>query len=307
MWYKNIRLYQLTQDISLSEEELQQKLSEFAFTPCHNQQPESMGWTSALLDEELLYHKQGDTVALKLQVQQRLLPNSVVKEALDQKIKQKQQDEGRRIFSKEKRTIKDEIIEQLLPKAFTRSHYIKGYWDLGNNRLVLDVNSSSKAEKFIKFLRETLGSLPVIAFESKSAPSATMTHWLQNGINSHQLFLANECELRSPDEDAAIVRLRNQELDAEEVMAHIEAGKQAVKVRVNWKNAIETTLTEEAVFTRLKFAPTVKELDREYSREQEIEKLADEFSVMIIEINAFIDCMIEELGGQQLSTHMIQE
>ncbi len=298
MWYKNIRLYQLTKELQISEEELQQKLTQFAFSPCHSQQPESMGWTSALLDEELLYHKQGQTIALKLQIQQRLLPSPVIREALEQKVKEKQLDEGRRIFSREKRQLKDEIIIDLLPRAFTRSQYIQGYWDLKTNRLVIDASSPSKSEKFLNVLRETLGSLPLIPFEAEVSPAATMTNWISHGLNNNNLLLADECELRSPDEDAAIVRLRRQELDADEVQAHLDAGKQAVKVRLNWKNAIEATLTEEGTFTRLKFGPSIKELDTEYSRDEEMARISHEFAVMQTELNAFIEDMIEALGGQ---------
>ncbi|PIP78292.1 MAG: hypothetical protein COW84_12110 [Gammaproteobacteria bacterium CG22_combo_CG10-13_8_21_14_all_40_8] len=307
MWYKNVRVYQLTKDIALVEELLQQKLAEFTFTPCHSQQPESLGWTSPILDEELLYHKQGQTIGLKLKIQQRILPSPVIREALEEKIKQKQADEGRRVFSREKRQLKDEIIEQLLPRSFTRSQYIKGFWDLKNNRLVIDVSSASKAEKFIKVLRETLGSLPLIPFEAKASPTATMTHWLQNGLDDHDLFLANECELRSTDEEAAIVRIKNQELSANEVMAHLEAGKQAVKVRVNWKDAVEATITEEGGFSRIKFSPAIKELDTEYSKEEEMARLSHEFSVMVIELNAFIEHMIEALGGQQINAHLAKD
>ena len=164
MWYKNVRVYQLTKDIALVEELLQQKLAEFTFTPCHSQQPESLGWTSPILDEELLYHKQGQTIGLKLKIQQRILPSPVIREALEEKIKQKQADEGRRIFSREKRQLKDEIIEQLLPRSFTRSQYIKGFWDLKNNRLVIDVSSASKAEKFIKISSSVLKFLIILSY-----------------------------------------------------------------------------------------------------------------------------------------------
>ena len=246
---------------------------------------------------QLLYLKEQSNIALKLRIQERVLPAAVIRETLEQRVHDRELAEARQIFLREKRQLKDEIIAELLPKAFTRSYYIQGYWEVKNNRLIIDASSSAKAEKFLKVLRDSLGSLPVVPFEAKVSPTMIMSQWLVEGIQQKTLQLADECELRSTDEDAAIVRVRNQDLEADEVKSHLDAGKQAVKLRLNWREAIEATLDEAGNLSRLRFSDDVKDLDSSYSKEEELQRLAHEFSIMTTELNAFVDELIIALGG----------
>ncbi len=306
MWYKNLRIYQITETLDFSDSEIQDLLIKSVFKPCSKHQNESIGWMPPLANtsinddenlEQLLYLKDGHNIAFKVRIQERVLPAAVVKEALEIRIHQRELAEARTIFLREKRQLKDEIIAEFTPKAFTRSSYIQGYWNSNSNRLLIDANSASRAEKFLRLLRQAFGSLPVVPFEAKISPAHTMTEWLLNGTQSATLQLSDECELRSSDEEGSIVRLRNQQLSADEVRAHLDAGKQAVKLRINWRDGIEATLSEEGTFNRLRFGDDIKTLDASYSKEEEIQRMAHEFSVMVTEINAFTDELIDALGG----------
>ncbi len=306
MWYKNLRIYQVTRTIELNDTDLQQALLAFAFQPCSKHQPLSSGWISPLVDTlqfdedaipELLFEKQGNNIAFKLRIQEKVLPSMVINEVVEERAHTRELAEGRKIFLREKRQLKDEVIAELLPKAFHRSSQIKGFWDLTQNLLIIDASSASKAERFLHVLRESLGSLPVIPFDCKISPTFTMTSWLKQGLHEKNLLLADECELRATNEEAAIVRLRRQELDAEEVQAHLHAGKQVVKLRLNWRSAIEATLTEEGTLQRIKFSAALKELDNNYSNEEILQRHTHELSVMVTEINAFIADIISALGG----------
>ncbi len=309
MWYKNLRIYQITRDLNLSESELQDLLEKSSFRPCPKHLSETAGWVAPLTENniededtaQLLYLKDGFNIALKLRIQERVLPAAVVKEALEQRVYEREVAEGRTVFLREKRQLKDEIIAEFTPKAFTRSHYIQGYWDTAINRLMIDANSASRAEKFLRCLRESLGSLPVVPFEAKTSPAFTMTQWLLNGTKSTTIQLSDECELRSTGEEAAIVRLRNQELSADEVRAHLDAGKQAVKIRLSWRDGIEATLAEEGSLSRLRFSDDIKALDASYSKEEALQRMAHEFSVMVIQLNSFSDDLIKALGGVEKS------
>ncbi len=306
MWYKNLRIYQITRDIEVNDTELQAALLSRAFAPCNKHQAESAGWISPLVDNltfdeeaipELLFEKQGTNIGFKLRIQEKVLPASVVREVVEERAHSREIAEGRKIFLREKRQLKDEIIAEMLPRAFHRSSHIKGFWDLQRNMLLIDASSASKAEKFLRILRESLGSLPVIPLECKVSPAATMTSWIQTGLDNNQLFVADECELRATDEEAALVRLKRQDLSAEEVQAHLNAGKQVIKLRLNWRNAIEATLTEEGTLQRLKFSDSIKELDGSYTKEEALQRHAHEFAVMVTEITAYIDTIISALGG----------
>jgi recombination associated protein RdgC len=305
MWYKNLRIYQITKTLDFSESEVQELLAKSSFKTCAKHQQQSIGWVPPLAttisddesEQQLLYLKDNHNIAFKLRIQEKVLPSAVVKEALELRVHERELAEARTIFLREKRQLKDEIVADLTPKAFTRSNHIQAYWNTKTNRLFIDANSASRAEIFLKLLREAFGSLPVIPFEAKQSPTHTMTQWLLEGTATTNIELSDECELRSIDEDASIVRIRHQELSADEVRAHLDAGKQAVKLRITWKDGIEATLSESATFNRLRFSDDIKTLDSSYSKEEQSQRLSHEFSVMVTEINAFSDDLIEALGG----------
>ncbi len=306
MWYKNLRIYQITADLKIDENQLQKALLSSVFTPCGQHQAETAGWISPLVDTpsfdaeaipELLYEKQGEYIGFKLRIQQKVLPASVIREAVEERAHAREVAEGRTIFLREKRQLKDEIVAELLPQAFHRSDHIKAFWDLKLNRLIIDASSATKAEKFLYFLRLSLGSLPVVPLDFKVSPAATMTTWVRQGFANDQLSIGDECELRATDQEAALVRLKRQDLAAEEVQAHLNAGKQVIKLRLHWRDAIEATLTEEGTLQRLKFSDSLKKLESSYTKEETLQRHAHEFAVMLTELSACIETINSALGG----------
>ena len=128
MWFKNARLYCLNAAIDASPEELEQKLAEQIFHPCSSHDKSRYGWVSPLGKEgEMLTHVQGDYIMLCAQKQERILPTSVVNEATDEKVAELEERQGRKIYRKEKRQIKDDVFVSLLPRAFTRNQQTYAY------------------------------------------------------------------------------------------------------------------------------------------------------------------------------------
>ena len=137
MWFKNLRLYCLTQEFNLPVEELEVQLIENAFIPCTSYEKSCIGWVSPLgntafpsEDEDnkpMLTHVVGDYIMLCAQKQDRLLPATVVREATDEKVGEIEHRQARKIYRKERREIHDDVFSSLLPRAFTRSARIHAY------------------------------------------------------------------------------------------------------------------------------------------------------------------------------------
>ena len=49
MWFKNLRLYQVTENLNTDQEQLEQALAAFKFTPCTSQEAIKMGFTLSLI------------------------------------------------------------------------------------------------------------------------------------------------------------------------------------------------------------------------------------------------------------------
>ena len=114
MWFKNIRAYRLTSPFDLSAEQLGDKLAQRAFEPCAKSQALSLGWVPALGDESTeLAHSAGGRLLIKLKREEKLLPSTVVREQLEEKVAVIEQEQGRKVYRKERNTLKDEIIQDL--------------------------------------------------------------------------------------------------------------------------------------------------------------------------------------------------
>ena len=87
MWFKNVRAYRLTKPFDLSPEMLGQKLVGRSFVPCAKSQAQSLGWVPPLGEEsEELVHAAAGRILLKLKREEKLLPSTVVREQLDEKV-----------------------------------------------------------------------------------------------------------------------------------------------------------------------------------------------------------------------------
>jgi hypothetical protein len=136
-----------------------------------------------------------------------LLPASVIREVVNDNVEEIEEEEGR----KERQSIRDEVIQDLLPKAFTRSRDTYAYLDTngdanGGGWLLVDSAARSRAEDLSVLLRECLGTLPIGIPKTQRNPAEAMTEWLRTGAAPAGFAITDECELREPAEGGGVVR-----------------------------------------------------------------------------------------------------
>ena len=202
MWFKNLRAYRLTSPFDLSAEQLAAQLAPRAFTPCAKSQALSMGWVPPLGDyTEALVHGAGGRLLLKLKREEKILPSSVVREMLDEKVAVIEDEQARKVYRKERLTLKDEIIQDCLPRAFSRSGAVYASIDTRSNWIFVDAASAARAEELLNLLRECIGSFPVVLPQVNNAPTASMTSWLVHQTLPDDFALGEECDLRNSYRD----------------------------------------------------------------------------------------------------------
>ena len=116
MLFKNLVPYLLTSNslpyLSYTEEQWKEKLSEFEFSPCQPTDVKKIGW----LSDKMIFVN--EAILLTIKKEEKLLPNEVIKQELEDKIEEKELAEGRKLKKTEKQTLKDDVIATLLPRAF---------------------------------------------------------------------------------------------------------------------------------------------------------------------------------------------
>ena len=302
MWFKNLRVYRFTKPFDFTPEKLTELLAAKAFQPCGRQDVSKYGWVPPLStannDADFDFvHVCNGSIMLCAQKEEKVIPASVIKEAVQEKADFIAQKEGRKVFRKERDKIKDDVMLELLPRAFTKSHRIYGYIDVKEELLLIDAASSNKAEQFMSHLRDTLGSLPVIPPASKQVPTDVMTHWLSEQSAHPPFQLEKECELSNPADSANVIRCKAQDLDADEVKTILESGKHCSKLAVNWNDSLHCVIESDLSLKRLKFEDRLIEQANETDAEDRAQQFDQDFAVMSLELAQFCKDLFAAFGG----------
>ena len=299
MWFKNLTLFRFTEPFQLTAEELQQKLDAMRFRPCGSHEEFSFGWTSPLgQSTDQLVHAANGFLMLCGNKEEKVLPAAVVNELLNERIQETEDQQARRLRKKERDAIRDEILFELLPKAFSFSRQTYAYIDPKGGWLIVDAASSKKAEDLVSLLRKCLGSLPVVPPVTRQRPVDVMTEWLTTGQAPKDISIENECELRSPEEDGSLIRCKRQDLSAPEIRNHLDSGKQVIKLAVSWADRLSFIVDENLAVKRLAFLDLIQDQLADIETDDRAEQFDVEFSIMSLELANFLPRLLELFGGE---------
>jgi recombination associated protein RdgC len=299
MWFKNLTLFRFTEPFTLSATEIEQKLETMRFRPCGSHDEFSFGWTSPLgRGSEQLVHSSNGFIMVCGKKEEKVLPASVINELVVEKITDIETQQARKLSKRERNEIKDELIYDLLPRAFSFSRNTYAYIDPKGGWVVVDTASSKKAEDVLSSLRRCLGSLPVVPINTVEKPASTMTQWLTDDQTPKGISIEDECELRSPEEEGGIVRCKKHDLALPEIKKHLETGKQAVKLALNWEDRLSFVLDENLGVKRLRFLDLIQDQVADTNAETEAERFDVDFSIMTAEFANFLPRLLELFAGE---------
>lgn len=260
MWFRNLTLFHLAEPFPLTAGMLAEKLARMAFSPCTTQTMSSHGWTPPLGRRATdLVHATSGRLLICLKTEEKLLPAGVINEIVADRVAALGERENRRVRRQERDQLRTDVLQELLPRALSRSQLHYAYIDTRLGWLFIDSVNRKAVERLTHTLRATLGSLPLTPPRVANAPTVVMTAWLADNALDADFTLADECELQDPAKEGGVVRCRGQDLDSAEIMAHIQAGKQVSRVALTWKDRLAFVLAEDLSLRRLRFLDVVKE------------------------------------------------
>ncbi|MFU8788791.1 MAG: recombination-associated protein RdgC [Methylobacter sp.] len=299
MWFKNLSIFRLTEEFTLAPADLELKLEQMAFRPCGSHEEFTFGWTSPVgKSSEQLVHSANGFLMVCGKKEERVLPASVVNEMMQEKIAETEEQQGRKLSKKERTEIKDELIFELLPRAFTFSNKTYAYIDPKGGWLIIDSASAKKAEDLLSSLRKTLGSLPAVPLNTIEKPVKVMTEWLVNNKAPDDITIEDECELRAPEEEGGIIRCKRHDLSLPEIKNHLDIGKEVIKLAVNWEDRLSFIIDENLAVKRLKFLDLIQDQVSDIDTDSEAERFDVDFSIMSLELANFIPRLLELFGGE---------
>lgn len=295
MFFTNAQIYALSHAEGITAEVLQEKLSARPFVPCGSQDATAVGWSSPTKDDRFVITVGGHFL-ISLTVEQKLLPSAVINQVAADKAEAIEDQQGYKPGRKQMKEIKEAVLQELLPRAFTRRRRVFAWIDTENLRLIVDASSPARAEDFLGALRDTLDELPVLMLRTQFSASSMMTAWLAAGEAPESFSIDSDCRLRAVTNDKATVSYAHHALDGKDVQDHLAAGKLPEKLAMTFDDRVSFILTEKLEIKRLALLDIVKEEAEKQAAETDMQMEAD-FAIMSGELARLITSLLAAHGG----------
>ncbi len=297
--FKNLTVYRIGPDWSATLAEVEHSLLLARFVACGATQPRSAGWVEPRgVAHGPLAEAIGGQWLFKLQSEQRVLPSAVVKRRVDEIAQQIERDTGRKPGKKQGKEIKEQVLLELLPMAFTKQSAINVWLDPQRRLLMIDAASAARAEEAVTLLVKCLDRFAVLPLQTAQSAAAAMSDWLSSGEPPAAFSVDRECELKSADETRSVVRYARHALDIDEVRQHIGMGKLPTRLALSWQGRVSFTLTDAMQIKKLDFLDIVFEGRNEPARDEAFDADA---ALGTGELARLIPDLIDALGGEQLA------
>lgn len=307
MWFKNIRAFRFTEPMAQKAEEIGQCLSAVAFRPCQGHEQSSYGFVPPLGRlGDLLVHQTQSNIMVCTRKEEKIIPATLIKELVEEKAAEISAREGRGVGRKERQDIKDDVIHTLLPRALSRSSTQFAYLALAQGWLLVDTASATRAEALTQALRKSLGSCPVVPFQTNTAPADLMTSWLLGEQDLPPHFeLGGDCEMKSLSDASGKIVFKEHDLFTDEIRSHLESDMRVSKLALNWRGGISFVLDEDWIIRRIKFADNI--FEQVVSAEDKIEQFDLDFAVMSHEVDQFLSDLLSAFGNMSESVKSVEE
>jgi recombination associated protein RdgC len=258
--FKNALVYRIEEWLPPTQTEIAQRLDGGRFAECGPSQPESVGWVEPRGEKHgVLLESVGGQLILKLCTETKAVPGGVVKEQLNTRLEKIEAETGRRPKGKASREIKEEIVHELLPRAFPKRSATLVWIDLKAQRVLVGVASAKKADKVVTRLVELFGGLRLSPLQTALSPATAMAAWLSDKQPPAGFSIDRECELKQPDSEKAAVRYARHTLEIDEVGEHIKQGKLPTQLAMTWSSRVSFVLTETLALKKIKLLDVVLE------------------------------------------------
>ena len=258
--FKNVIMYRIGPEWSASVAQIEDSLDSARFVPCGASQEKSIGWVEPRGEAHgPLVESVGGQLILKLMIETRALPGSVIKRKAEERLAHIEATTGRKPGKKETREIKDDIKLELLPLAFSKESSVAVWIDPEASLLVIDAGSQARADEVVTMLVKSLAGLAVALIDTKVSPTTAMSEWLITQEPPAAFTVDRECELKAADESKAVVRYTRHPLDTDEVRQYVESGKLPTRLALTWDSRVSFVLTEGLQIKKLAFLDVVFE------------------------------------------------
>ena len=288
-------VYRIGEGWSPTLEQIEQALDAERFVPCGASQEKAIGWVEPRGEAHgPLVEAVGGQRILKLKMETRGVPGSVVTRKAKERSAQIEATEGRKPGKKEMKEIKEDVKLSLMPMAFSKESSVWVWFDPVTQLLVVDAGSQAKADEVITMLIKSFVGLSLSLINTQISPQSAMASWLITQEAPAGFSVDRECELKAADESKSVVRYVRHALDTDEVKQHVESGKLPTRLALTWEGRVSFSLTEALQLKKITFLDVVFEAT---SAEKD-EGFDADVAIATGELCKLLPDLFEALGGE---------
>ena len=294
--FKNAQIYRLPKNWGITAEGLALHLAPQAFTPVSSLEMQSQGWILPRESSNGFVHLVNRQFLLRLQTEKKILPSSVINQVTKERAAELEEQQGFPPGRKQTKELKEQVTDELLPRAFTRQTSVWVWIDPVNGWLVADSSTPAKAEEALKLLFKAVPKFPLETVRTVMSPGAAMTDWLASDEAPEGFTVDQDTELRSTAESRATVRYVRHSLEVSDIRGHIEAGKQCTRLALTWADKISFTLAENLSIKKIALLDVLKE-DHDLTGKNGDERFDGDFLLFTGEMSKLLAALVDALGG----------
>jgi recombination associated protein RdgC len=233
-----------------------QALERDCFQPCGPTQAQSCGWVPARGTEHAaLIEAIGQHQFLRLRTELRRVPGDAVKHSLEGKCKAIEQETGRRPKGRRLKELREEVVQALMPQAFTRIAETLIWLDTSSGLAMVGA-TGARADTAVTHLLASVPGLRVDRVQYVASPATRMACWLLEDAPSG-FTVDRDCELSMPDSEKAAVRYTRHNLDRDEIRQHLKEGKLVRSLALTWNGRVSFVLDDRGHLRKLQLLNVV--------------------------------------------------
>jgi len=278
---KNIQMYNIDPDWIFDPEYLATAMESRQSREIGRMDLSHIGW--GRFDNGEFIIQTGEKLLIKLTERKKVVPPAAVKMELDKKVRKFEAREGRCPARKEKNELKDEVMQEILPKALEVSKDMHVILDLKDKKVYVGAGTLKAGDDIAGAVVKDLG-ISIVPYFGSEDMIASMTHWLMNdGLENDETFgIGSSCSMEADLEKKSKVKLSNVNLSSDECREHVAVGYKVVDIELYIPDTVSFTITKDTTIKKLAFDDMFIDSDDE---------LDDEVSFIMAQIELIVDAI----------------
>lgn len=300
MWFGTLNLYYLdgpAPEIGALEAALASK----PYRACTPRQEQSIGFANPWSDDvdSFTYGVMG-SVFMCLKLETREVPGAVIREEVEKRGRALLKSDPllKKVGSKTKAALKEQVKHELLPKAFSKMDRVQFYIDTRANLLVINASNAKKVDALRALLSGFFPDTKFCPVRTQREPMAVMTEWVRAAGAPGVWEIGHKAVLGCV-EDKSAIQYRAYEIESDDyIREYTRSERQVTSLELEWDNKISFVLKDDALMTGVKFiGESLSELENETGGEGEGNARDAILALMPGTVRELYDALLGEFGG----------